>query len=95
MNDLQKLHLGEIRFPLVLPFDLELSNVKSSCDCRWVHPVKIDTLGSWRIGHQIKMDPVLDLIVIIPQVHELFYCAIFLWFVPQCLIEFENPIKCS
>uniref|UniRef100_A0A1I7VA14 Nucleolar protein 6 n=1 Tax=Loa loa TaxID=7209 RepID=A0A1I7VA14_LOALO len=67
MNDLQELHLGKIRFPLSLPFNLELSSVKSSCDCRWIHPVKIDTLGSWRVGHQTKMDPVLDLIIIIPQ----------------------------
>uniref|UniRef100_A0A1I8ER67 Nucleolar protein 6 n=1 Tax=Wuchereria bancrofti TaxID=6293 RepID=A0A1I8ER67_WUCBA len=67
MNDLQKLHLGKIRFPLSLPFSLELNSIKSTCDCRWVHPVKIDSLGSWRICHQTKMDPVLDLIIIIPQ----------------------------
>uniref|UniRef100_A0A158Q7J7 Nucleolar protein 6 n=1 Tax=Elaeophora elaphi TaxID=1147741 RepID=A0A158Q7J7_9BILA len=67
MSDLQKLHLGKIRFPLSLPFDLELSSIKSSCDCRWVRPVKINTLGSWHIGHQTKMEPILDLIVIIPQ----------------------------
>ncbi|KAL3993759.1 Nrap family protein, partial [Acanthocheilonema viteae] len=67
VNDLQKLHLGNIRFPLLLPFDLQLSNIKSSCGCRWVHPVKINILGSWRLGYQTKLEPVLDLIIIIPQ----------------------------
>ncbi|CAG9533984.1 unnamed protein product [Cercopithifilaria johnstoni] len=67
VNDLQKLHLDKIRFPLFLPFDVQLSNIKSSCDCRWIHPVRINTLGSWHAGYQTKMEPVLDLIVIIPQ----------------------------
>ncbi|VDK78472.1 unnamed protein product [Onchocerca ochengi] len=67
MDDLEELHLGKIRFPLSLPFGLELSSVKSSCDCRWIHPDKIEILGSWRVGHQTKMEPVLDLIIIIPQ----------------------------
>ncbi|VDK80887.1 unnamed protein product [Litomosoides sigmodontis] len=67
IDDLQKLHLGKICFPLLLPFDLQLSTIKSSCDCRWTHPVKISTLGSWHAGYQTKMEPVLDLIVIIPK----------------------------
>uniref|UniRef100_A0A915PV07 Nucleolar protein 6 n=1 Tax=Setaria digitata TaxID=48799 RepID=A0A915PV07_9BILA len=67
MSDLRKLHSDKIRFPLSLPFGLELSKIKSSCDCRWVHPVKVDILGNWRTGYQTKKEPILDLIVIIPQ----------------------------
>ncbi|MCP9261486.1 Nucleolar protein 6 [Dirofilaria immitis] len=67
MDDLQELNLGKIRFPFSLPFGLELNNVKSSCGCRWIHPDKIDALGNWRIGHRTKIDPILDLIIIIPQ----------------------------
>lgn len=80
MSDLHE--LGKIRFPLALPFGLDLNTIKSTNDCRWIHPVKVDVLGSWRVGHQTKMDPVLDLIIIIPQVRLVFFFIfIFTFFV--------------
>ncbi|VDK36366.1 unnamed protein product [Gongylonema pulchrum] len=65
--DLKNLQSANIQFPVLLPFGLDLSKIESSCDCRWIHPAKIEIAGSWRSGYQTKDEPVMDLIIIMPR----------------------------
>lgn len=66
--DTSELTKAGIEFPFHLPFGRKLSDVSSSRGCQWIAPECILQLSDHALGLATKMDPALDMEVIIPQV---------------------------
>uniref|UniRef100_F1KTM6 Nucleolar protein 6 n=1 Tax=Ascaris suum TaxID=6253 RepID=F1KTM6_ASCSU len=65
--DTSELTKAGIEFPFHLPFGRKLSDVSSSRGCQWIAPECILQLSDHALGLATKMDPALDMEVIIPQ----------------------------
>lgn len=85
MWDTSELTKAGIEFPFHLPFGRKLSDVSSSRGCQWIAPECILQLSDHALGLATKMDPALDMEVIIPQVDG-FFSSYFASFLPTMRI---------
>ncbi|MFH4983613.1 hypothetical protein AB6A40_010322 [Gnathostoma spinigerum] len=67
LSNTKWMNIHRVSFPITLPFEIAISNIKIPQHCMWSQPASIKILESWHIGLATKHKPYLEMAVTMPK----------------------------